>query len=205
MGQPVEEKMDTREQILHAAYDRFMHYGYSKTTMSEIARDCEMTAGNIYRFFPSKLDIAEAMAEKFNGEQFVQFRAIADKPASAVARFREFFFFALERTYTRIDEDAKILEIAEILRTERPMFFNQHLAKERVMLVRMLEDGIKEGVFRDLSDPNQTAEMMQAALMKFRFPQAYSMLKLDQLRYELRGVLTLLLAGISTGAIEPEL
>ena len=57
------EKTDTRQQILDAAFQRIMHYGYAKTTMAEIARDCCMSAGNIYRFFASKIDIAEAMAE----------------------------------------------------------------------------------------------------------------------------------------------
>ena len=60
------EKIDTREQILQAAMDRIKHYGYAKTTMAEIARDCDMSAGNIYRFFASKIDIAEAMARKLN-------------------------------------------------------------------------------------------------------------------------------------------
>jgi len=193
----------TRTKILEAAADRFMHYGYSKTTMSEVARDCEMSAGNIYRFFPSKLDIAEAMAVKFNTEQDIDYRRIAFQKTPAIERFHEFFFFSLEKTYTAIEEEAKILEIAEILRLERPEFFNRHLAQEREFLVKMLEDGIAEGSFRRLEDPHMTAEMMQAALMKFRFPQAYSQLKLDKLRYELDGVLRLLLAGISVGAREP--
>ncbi len=204
MGYTMSEKIDTRDQILDAAFDRFMHYGYSKTTMSEVARDCEMSAGNIYRFFASKLDIAEAMAEKFNAERFVDFKDIAEKSICPIQRFKEFFFFALEETYTAIDEKAKILEIAEILREERPTFFNRHLAIERQFLLKILDDGITGGLFRKLEDPNKTAEMMQAALMKFRFPQAYSKLKLDQLKYELDGVLRLLLAGISKGAVEPE-
>ena len=198
------EQTCTRTKILEAARERFMHYGYSKTTMSEVARDCDMSAGNIYRFFASKLDIAEAMAQKFNAERYEHFQAIANRKASAVDRFFEFFFFALEETYAAIEEEAKILEIAEILRLERPSFFNTHLAKERVFLVNMLEDGMADGEFRALEDPAFTAEMMQAALMKFRFPQAYSKLKLDQLSYELEGVLKLLLAGLSTGAREPE-
>lgn len=198
------EKIDTRDQILTAAFDRFMHYGYSKTTMSEVARDCEMSAGNIYRFFASKLDIAEAMAEKFNAERFVKFKAISDKTTPAIERFHEFFFFALEETYTAIEADAKILEIAEILREERPVFFNRHLSIEREFLVKMLDDGSHSGAFRKLDDPNKTAEMMQSALMKFRFPQAYSKLNLDQLRYELDGVMRLLMAGISPLSVEPE-
>lgn len=199
------EQTCTSKKILEAAWDRFMHYGYSKTTMSEVARDCGMSAGNIYRFYASKLDIAEAMATKFNGERFEKFHAIAHMDIPAAARFREFFFFALKETYAAIEAQAKILEIAEILRLERPTFFNEHLATERVFLVKMLEDGIAGGEFRPLADPNKTAEMMQSALMKFRFPQAYSKLKLDKLEYELDGVMRLLLAGLSPKAEEPNL
>ncbi|MEM6410977.1 MAG: TetR/AcrR family transcriptional regulator [Pseudomonadota bacterium] len=199
------EQDSTRTKILEAARDRFMHYGYSKTTMSEVARDCEMSAGNIYRFFSSKLDIAEAMAEKFNDEQDIDYRRIAFQSKPAIERLFEFFFFSLEKTYTAIEEEAKILEIAEILRLERPEYFNKHLAQERVFLVKILEDGIAERLFRPLENSNTTAEMIQAALMKFRFPQAYSQLKLDQLRYELEGVLRLLTAGLSVGANEPVL
>lgn len=199
------DKIDTRRYILEAARDRFLHYGYSKTTMSEIAKDCDMSAGNIYRFFPSKLDIAEGMAVAFNNESAEQFREIAYRAGPASDRLYEFFSFALEETYKKIDEEAKILEIAEIIRTERPEFLNGQLAEERVFLVKILTDGIEQGIFRSLNAPYVTAEMVQSALMKFRFPQAYSQLKLDRLNYELKGVMELLLAGLSTGAEIPEL
>ena len=77
---------DTRTMILHAAVERILHYGYSKTTMAEIARDCNMSAGNIYRFFASKLDIAEAMAHKFNEEAYLTFSQIAERKDSASNR-----------------------------------------------------------------------------------------------------------------------
>ncbi|MBT3172542.1 MAG: helix-turn-helix transcriptional regulator, partial [Rhodospirillaceae bacterium] len=48
---------DTQAQILQAATERFRHYGYRKTTMAEVARDCSMSAGNLYRYFESKSDI----------------------------------------------------------------------------------------------------------------------------------------------------
>lgn len=199
------DKTDTRKHILEAAKQRFMHYGYSKTTMSEVAKDCEMSAGNIYRFFASKLDIAEAMAVEFNQESFSEFERIAARDAPAPHRLYQLFSYALDETYKKIDADAKILEIAEILRIERPQLLNLHLAKERVFLVNILTDGVDEGVFRSLDDPTTTAEMIQSALMKFRFPQAYSQLKLDQLRRELRGVMKLLIAGLSANAVEPDL
>ncbi|MGO6907884.1 helix-turn-helix domain-containing protein, partial [Rhizobium ruizarguesonis] len=37
--------------ILDAAERLFRHYGYSKTTVADIARDLGMSPANIYRFF----------------------------------------------------------------------------------------------------------------------------------------------------------
>jgi AcrR family transcriptional regulator len=195
---------DTRQQILEAAMERIHHYGYGKTTMSEIARDCSMSAGNIYRFFASKIDIAEAMARKFNAKVFEDYAAIARKPTSASARVREFFEMSLERTFKAIEEDAKILEVASVLKQERPLYFNEQLAQERVYLVQILNDGAQTGEFRPLDRPEETAEFMQAALMKFRFPQLFSALSLPKLQRELVGVLDLLLAALSCGASTPD-
>jgi AcrR family transcriptional regulator len=198
------ETTDTREQILDAAMERIHHYGYGKTTMSEIARDCSMSAGNIYRFFASKIDIAEAMARKFNAKVFEDYAAIARKKTLASSRLREFFELSLERTFKAIEEDAKILEVANVLKQERPLYFNEQMAQERVYLVQILNDGVQAGEFRPLERPEETAEFMQSALMKFRFPQLFSALSLPKLQRELGGVLDLLLASLSCGASTPE-
>ena len=195
---------DTREQILNAAMERIHHYGYGKTTMSEIARDCSMSAGNIYRFFASKIDIAEAMARKFNAKVFEDYAAIARKKTSASSRLREFFEMSLERTYSAIEEDAKILDVANVLKQERPLYFNEQMAQERVYMVQILNDGVQSGEFRALDRPEETAEFMQSALMKFRFPQLFSALSLPKLQRELDGVLNLLLASLSCGARTPD-
>ena len=194
---------DTRKQILHAAVERILHYGYSKTTMAEIAKDCNMSAGNIYRFFASKLDIAEAMARKFNEEAYETFARIADKKVSAADRMREIFHYELTRTYSAIADEAKILEVAEVLADERPLYMNEKLAKERTYLVQIMKDGMEAGEFRQIANPEEVAEMWQAALMKFRFPQLFSKLTLPKLQREIDGVMDLLLAGLSPGATPP--
>jgi AcrR family transcriptional regulator len=194
---------DTRKQILLAAVERILHYGYSKTTMAEIARDCNMSAGNIYRFFASKLDIAEAMAQKFNEESYLTFSQIVARKDTAANRLRELFHYDLARTYSAIEDEAKILEVAEVLAKERPVYMNDKLAKERVFLVQILNEGVSAGDFRPLEDPNTIAEMWQSALMKFRFPQLFSKLTLPKLQRELDGVMDLLLAGISPQSAVP--
>lgn len=192
-------KTDTRECILEAAIQRFMHYGYAKTTMSEIARDCSMSAGNIYRFFASKLDIAEAMARKYNVEVHQELARIAREDRPAGERLYRVFDHGLRSTYQKLDADAKILEVAEVLAHERPAFSNEELAQERIHLVKILRDGVEAGEFAPIEDPAFAAEMIQSAMMKFKYPQLFSRLTLEKLVREMDGVMAIILAGLRGG------
>ena len=193
------DKSKTREQILDAAMNRIKHYGYGKTTMSEIARDCDMSAGNIYRFFASKLDIAEAMARQFNAELYQSYSEIVRSDAPPAQRLRTVFHYNLGQTFDAIEREAKILEVAEVLGEERPLFMNEGLAQERIYLCTILEDGVERGDFAPVENCNYTAEMIQSALMKYRFPQLFSRLTLPKLRRELNGVLDIIIAGLVKG------
>lgn len=192
----MDDKLSTRGRILHAAVTRIKHYGYGKTTMAEIAADCGMSPGNIYRFFQAKIDIAEAMARAHYAEEHAALAAIArkkDRPAGV--RLREFFFKRMRDSYLLFEENSKILEVAEVLHRERPLLANEHLALERVFLSALLEEGANTGLFAK-GDYNLIAEMLQAATMKFSLPQLFSHLTLQKLERELEGVLDLVLKGL---------
>src|ERR1700712_5501525 len=53
-----------REKILDAAHNRFLHYGYSKTTMNEIAGDISMSKALLYYYFPDKSELYTAVMRK---------------------------------------------------------------------------------------------------------------------------------------------
>lgn len=199
----MDDKSATRDRILQAAITRIKHYGYGKTTMAEIAADCDMSPGNIYRFFEAKIDIAEAMARKHYAEEQAALSAIARKKDwPADKRLREIFFARLRDSYCLLEENAKIMEIAEVLHRERPLFANEQMALERVFLVAVLEDGEKAGLFAP-GDHAFTAEMLQSATMKFAVPQLFSQLTLPKLERELEGVMTLLLNGLYAPGASP--
>lgn len=194
----MDEKVEVRDCILKAAVERILHYGYAKTTMAEIAKDCDMSAGNIYRFFKSKLDIAEAMARKHNSEVFQSYAELArEDTRSAEERLKDMLVSRMERTYHLLASDAKLLEVAEVLSNERPEFSNEELAQERIYIVKIIQDGMSGGEFKQINDPNFTAEMIQSATMKFGYPQLWSHLDLPSLRRELEGVFDLIVKGIS--------
>lgn len=54
---------DRKEQILAAAIRRFSHYGFNKTSMSEIAEDIKLSKANLYYYYPDKFSLIEAIAD----------------------------------------------------------------------------------------------------------------------------------------------
>lgn len=191
----MDDKNATRERILAAATARIKHYGYGKTTMAEIAADCAMSPGNIYRFFEAKIDIAEAMARKHYAEQHATLAGIARKKDPADKKLRDLLFRKMRDNYQMVEHHAKILEVAEVLKQERPLFFNELMAMERVILTAVLQEGVDAGLFAPC-DAEYTAEMLQSATVKFSFPQLFSQLTLPKLERELEGVLSILMNGL---------
>jgi TetR/AcrR family transcriptional repressor of the ameABC operon len=57
-------KEETRARIMEQADALFRQFGYSKTTVADIAQGLEMSTANIYKFFPSKNAIIEAGADR---------------------------------------------------------------------------------------------------------------------------------------------
>jgi AcrR family transcriptional regulator len=193
----MDEKAQTRANILEAAGKRFQHYGYQKTTMSEIASDLSMSTGNLYRFYPSKLDIAEAYAHMHEEDEDKLMAAIVAEDAPAAHRLRKFARTVLEETFKVIDESQKVFELAQAISRERPAYANRRLAQERVFIKSIIRDGVDEGVLEPVLDIEFTAEMFQCAMMKFRYPQLYNCFNLEMLRRELEGTLELIFAGLN--------
>lgn len=190
------EKDDIRERILEAARERFLHYGYGKTTMAEIARDCDMSPGNLYRFFQGKLDLAEEIARRATVETMEELaKAIRAPGKNATQAMRDYLFGKLRMTYTNLEKDPKIIELAHTVSAERPEFSTSMLERERAIMMEIIANGRELGEFAT-NDVNFTAEMIQSATMKFSYPQLWSRLTLENLERELSGVFDLVLGGL---------
>ena len=81
---------DTALRIIDVAEELFRRVGYAKTAVADIARELDMSPANVYRFFPSKAAINEAIAERFLDEIGVRLRAIASADAPAGERIERF-------------------------------------------------------------------------------------------------------------------
>ena len=71
---------DTRARIMESAETLFRRLGFAKTTVADIAAELGMSPANVYRFFPSKAAIVEAICQRH--------LATIENDAWAIARAR---------------------------------------------------------------------------------------------------------------------
>jgi AcrR family transcriptional regulator len=68
----------TREQILQAAEEVLRRHGPAKTNVVDVARALNVSHGSVYRHFPSKAALREAVAERFLESTSVPLEEIED-------------------------------------------------------------------------------------------------------------------------------
>jgi len=67
---------ERRAHILAAASRAFVRYGFHAATMTQVAEEAGMSAGNLYRYFPSKEAIVEGLCLADQVERSASFAAL---------------------------------------------------------------------------------------------------------------------------------
>ena len=108
-----QRQSDRRTEILDAAERCFARSGFHQASMQEICGEAGMSPGNLYRYFPSKEAIIEAIAERDRAQAVADFAAVDSAP--------DFFtgFAALGRRYLVERGDDEIGLCLEIMAEAR--------------------------------------------------------------------------------------
>lgn len=188
---------ETSLRILEVAGRRFLHYGYQKTTMNEIARDLLMSTGNLYRFFPSKLAIAEAIALKREASELGYLEQIVENGDTPTDKIKKFAFHIFRSGFDKFYENRKVIEIAQIIVSERPEFLQRRLKLERELLIRIFEQGVSDLSFKQSHNPDETLLGLQCAIMRYRIGFMPENSDFEQLAHELDLILDLIINGLA--------
>lgn len=76
----------TREGILAAAYARFSHYGFRRTSMEDIAAEAGMSRASLYLQFPNKEEIFRSLARQLHEDALAGAEAALEKEGPLAAR-----------------------------------------------------------------------------------------------------------------------
>ena len=188
---------DTKAQILEAATERFRHYGYRKTTMAEVAGDCLMSAGNLYRYFESKSDIGAAVSVAWFDALHQTARAAIAQPGLSPRQKLEAYVLAVNRfTVESLRNTPHIQEMVDFLCEERRDLVEQHLGSCHEIVATILEEGAKRGVF-EIADIAACTRAVLNAIVRFEYPPLLVLSAETNFDEEVRAVVSLMVDGLS--------
>ncbi len=119
---------DLRPKIVAAARARFKQYGYAKTSMQEIAADCDMSAANLYRFYEGKQDIGAAVVRDLQADLLGACdRAVASAEPGAKARLIALLQCVIDGTRHQIRREPLLFELRLTAPRENPELRRSYL------------------------------------------------------------------------------
>ena len=154
---------DSKVKILTEAERLFRHYGYSKTTMADIADGCDMSAANLYRFFPSKLALVEAICGRITSESERLLYDIVRADAPASVRLERFIKQMHQYTLENLLDHRKVHEMVVVAMEEQWHAVRAHLDRVALYIGEIIKDGIASGEFPQ-QDVQRAAKCVHSAM-----------------------------------------
>lgn len=200
MAAPQRTADDTRSLILETAERQLRRHGLAKMTVVDIAQASGMSHANVYRFFPTKAAIFDAITARWLGATECMVAEIAARPVSAAERL-EACVIELHRLKRRkVEQDPEIFDTyCAITRGSREVC-EQHRARVVGLLESILRDGVAAGEFRIADLPAAVAALRHATL-KFHEPRLIADSLDEPTEEQARRVVRLITAGLRAGVV----
>jgi AcrR family transcriptional regulator len=159
-----------RDQIVKAAHEYFAHYGYTKTTVADLAREIGFSKAYIYRFFDSKQAIGEAIVSECLDEILVKVREAVGSGRDATDKLRKFAKTVTSSSLDLAFNDRKIYEVAAHASSENWAPVQVYVERLQAFLEDILKEGRESGQFERKTPIDETRRAIYYALLPFMDP-----------------------------------
>jgi AcrR family transcriptional regulator len=164
-----------RQQILDAALVCFDRAGFHRTSMQDIFDESGLSVGAVYRYFASKEDIVEAIAEQRHAreaELIGEAMGVAD-PRLALHRLAELCLGWLTDPDERQRRRVGVQVWAEAVHRDRLRAIVQRGADQRLLLVGFLDEAQRDGRLPLGVEPEALARVYLALFQGLILQQAW--------------------------------
>lgn len=154
---------DTREIIMEATFRALSKHGYKDLRMRDIGNEMEKTRQVIHYYYDGKYDLLssflEYVIEQYEGS--VEVDQDADPRTELSARIDQCLFGPGFDDFTHWDRMKVYHELFALAQRDdrHQELFNDHYRKISQSIVDVVEEGIEEGVFREV-DPVRMGELI---------------------------------------------
>ncbi|WML57859.1 TetR family transcriptional regulator [Neobacillus sp. PS2-9] len=185
----------TKETILDTAEEVLRRFGPEKTSVVDVARALNVSHGTIYRHYPSKAALKEAVAERWLHSISEPLAAVFKQNCSATERLYLWVKTLIQIKHSKVKEDPALFAMYSMLVEESVEAVDTHIQELIGQIIPIVEAGIASGEFKS-SDAAGTANGVFMATARFHHPALAKEWASPTIEQEFEIVWNLILSGI---------
>ena len=195
---PVSNDVLTPDRILEAAEDVLRRFGPGKATVVDVARALGVSHGSVYRHFPSKAALRDAVTKRWLHRIMVPLAAVVEEDGPAPERLRRWLVLLTSSKRKRVLDDPELFATYLALASDAREVVAAHVEELADQLARIIADGIARGEFTP-RNPAAAGRAVLDATTRFHKPAHAGEWGDPGIDAALDGVVSLILAGLSAG------
>lgn len=185
----------TPDRILEVTEDVLRRFGLAKATVVDVARALDVSHGSVYRHFPSKASLREAVAKRWLDRVNAPLEKIAEASGPAPARLERWLRTMIAIKHKKVCDDPEMFATYLALAQEACKVVRAHKDGLVDQIAHILSDGVKQGVFQ-VGDIKASARAVFDATSRFHHPAHSEEWSDPQLAARIDALLALLLKGL---------
>lgn len=155
---------------MEAAGEHFSHYGYEKTTVSDLAKAIGFSKAYIYKFFDSKQAIGEAICAKTLSAIVAAVEEAVAGAATPTEKFRRMFKTLVATSVSLFFNDRKLYDIAAHSAGEGWPSARAYCERIRQILMEVVREGRESGEFERKTPLDETVQAIDLVMQPFVNP-----------------------------------
>ena len=159
-----------REQIVEAAREHFRHYGYAKTTVSDLAKSIGFSKAYIYKFFDSKQAIGEAICAKTLSAIVATVEEAVGGATTPTDKLRRLFKVLVTTNVSLFFSDRKLYDVAAYAAGEQWPSARAYCERIKQILTEVPREGRETGEFERKTPLDETADAIDLVMQPYVNP-----------------------------------
>ncbi|SFO19700.1 MULTISPECIES: TetR family transcriptional regulator [Actinomadura] len=183
------------ETIVSATEELLRRHGPEKTTVLDVARLLGVSHGSVYRHFPSKAALREAVILRWLDRMRDEVAAAVQDSGPAPDRLRRLLTAMFAAKWAKAREDPELFATFRVLAAEHSDVACAHVARLLAEIRAVVADGIARGDFA-AGEPEVIARAVLNATSRFHNPLHAAEWRSPETAPESEDVISLILNGI---------
>lgn len=155
---------------MEAAGEHFSHYGYEKTTVSDLAKAIGFSKAYIYKFFDSKQAIGEAICSRTLHAIVAAVEEAVAGASTPTEKFRQMFKTLVATSVSLFFNDRKLYDIAAHSAGEGWPSARAYAERIRQILMEIVREGRESGEFERKTPLDETVHAIFLVILPFANP-----------------------------------